>query len=227
MAQIDVVRLARRAVAYEWGMWRSLARWVLRRPHPVAPGGETFAYVGVVQPILGVFIALSALEIPVLDLILRHTVGWPTVRQAFIVLGVWGVLWMVGLLASLRIHPHVVDDTGLRIRNGISLDVLVPWAAVDRVEARYRSLPSSRGVQYDPEDPAVLNLGVGSQTAIDVVLREPLSVRLPKGPSEPVREIRLYADDPKALVARARRHLPATGTTAPQSPGSSGSRLPR
>ncbi|MET7971369.1 hypothetical protein [Micromonospora sp. NPDC005305] len=212
MGKIDVVRLARRAVAYEWGMWRSLARWVLRRPHPVAPGAETFAYVGVVQPILGVFIALSTIEIPVLDLILRHTVGWPTVRHVLIGLGVWGVLWMVGLLASLRIHPHVVDDTGLRIRNGISLDVLIPWTAVARVEGRYRSLPSSRGVQYDPDDPAVLNLGAGSQTAVDVVLREPLSVRLPKGPSEPVREIRLYADDPKALVTRARRHLPPTDT---------------
>ncbi|TYB39148.1 hypothetical protein FXF50_07825 [Micromonospora sp. AP08] len=216
MAGVDVVRLARRAVAYEWGMWRSLARWVLRRPYPVAPGAETFAYVGVVQPILGVFIALSTIEIPVLDLILRHTVGWPTVRHAAIGLGVWGVLWMVGLLASLRIHPHVADDTGLRIRNGVSLDVMIPWSAIARVEARYRSLPSSRAVQYDPDDPAVLNLGVGSQTAVDVALREPLSVRLPKGPSAPVREIRLYADNPKALVTRARRHLPAPDPTQPR-----------
>ncbi|MEU4481640.1 hypothetical protein AB0F68_26785 [Micromonospora sp. NPDC023966] len=214
MGKIDVVRLARRAVAYEWGMWRSLARWLLRRPYRMAPGAETFGYAGVVQPILGVFIALSTIEIPVLDLILRHTVDWPTVRQVAIGLGVWGVLWMVGLLASLRIHPHVVDDTGLRIRNGVSLDVLIPWSAVTRVEAHYRSLPSSRAVQYDPEDPAVLNLGVGSQTAVDVVLREPLSVRLPKGPSEPVREIRLYADDPKALVTRARRHVPAGASRA-------------
>ncbi|MFC0029114.1 PH domain-containing protein [Micromonospora chaiyaphumensis] len=216
MAQIDVVRLARRAVVYEWGMWRSLARWVLRRPYPVAPGAETFRYVGVVQPILGVFIVLSVIEIPVLDLILRHTVGWPTVRHVFIGLGVWGVLWMIGLFASLRLHPHVVDDAGLRIRNGVSLDVRIPWSAVARVEARYRSLPSSRAVQYDPDDPTVLNLGVGSQTAVDVVLREPLSVRLPKGPSEPVREIRLYADDPKALVTRARRHLSTPDPTRPR-----------
>jgi len=46
------------------------------------------------------------------------------------------------------------------------------------------------------------------------VLREPLSVRLPKGPSEPVREIRLYADDPTALVEHARRHLPAAEQAA-------------
>ncbi|WBC13838.1 PH domain-containing protein [Micromonospora sp. WMMA1998] len=205
-----VLRLARRVVAYEWGMWRSLTRWVLRRPYPVAPGAETYAYVGGVQAILLAFIVLSTIEIPVLDVILRHTVDQPTVRHAAIGLGVWGVLWMVGLLASLRIHPHVVDDAGLRVRNGVSIDVTIPWTAVAEVSFRRRSLPSSRAVQYDADDPAVLNLGVGSQTAIDVVLREPLSVPLPKGPSAPVREIRLYADDPGALVERARRHLPAT-----------------
>ncbi|MEU1964899.1 PH domain-containing protein [Micromonospora sediminicola] len=203
-------RLARRVVAYEWGMWRSLTRWILRRPYPVAPGAETYAYVGGVQAILLAFIVLSTIEIPVLDVILRHTVDQPTVRHAAIGLGVWGVLWMVGLLASLRIHPHVVDDAGLRVRNGVSIDVTIPWTAVAQISVRRRSLPSSRAVQYDADDPAVLNLGVGSQTAIDVVLREPLSVPLPKGPSAPVREIRLYADEPAALVERARRHLPAT-----------------
>ncbi|MEU2702582.1 MULTISPECIES: PH domain-containing protein [Micromonospora] len=208
------IRLARRAVAYEWGMWRSLTRWILRRPYPVAPGAGTYAYVGGVQPILLAFIALSTIEIPILDVILRHTVDQPTVRHAAIALGVWGVLWMIGLLAALRIHPHVVDDAGLRVRNGTSVDVTIPWSAVARVAVRRRSLPSSRAVQYDADDPAVLNLGVGSQTAVDVVLRESLSVRLPNGPSKPVREIRLYADDPTALAEHARRHLPAAEQAA-------------
>ncbi|MFG1674195.1 PH domain-containing protein [Micromonospora sp. NPDC049282] len=203
------IRLARRVVAYEWGMWRSLARWTLRRPYPVAPGAATFAYVGGVQPILLAFLALSTIEIPILDVILRHTVDSPAIRHAAIAVGVWGVLWMVGLLASLRIHPHVVDGAGLRVRNGTSLDITIPWTAVAGVSVRRRSLPSSRAYRYDEDDPTVLNLGVGSQTAIDVTLREPLTVPLPNGPSAPVREIRMYADDPTALVDRARRHLPA------------------
>ncbi|MDG4803080.1 PH domain-containing protein [Micromonospora sp. WMMD980] len=211
-------RLTRRVVAYEWGMWRSLTRWVLRRPYPVPAGAATFAYVGGVQPILLAFIALSTIEIPILDVILRHAVDSPTIRHAAIVIGVWGVLWMVGLLASLRIHPHVVDDAGLRVRNGVSIDVTVPWAAVAEVTVRRRSLVSSRAVQYDEDDPTVLNLGVGGQTAIDVVLREPLTVPLPKGPSAPVREIRVYADDPAALVDEARRHLPAADHASPHRP---------
>ncbi|WP_245718696.1 PH domain-containing protein [Micromonospora rhizosphaerae] len=202
------VALLRRAVVYEVGMWRSLFRWLLRRPLVLPPGAEAFSYIGVVKPILVTFIVLSAIEIPIFDLIIRHTVPWPSVRDAALGLGIWGLLWMIGLFASLRIHPHVADAAGLRVRNGFSVDFMVPWAAVARVEARYRSLPSSRTVQLELDDAgAVLNVGTGKQTSVDVVLREPLSVRLPKGPSEPVREIRLYADDPAALVALTRRHL--------------------
>ncbi|WP_319459127.1 hypothetical protein [Micromonospora sp. RTP1Z1] len=202
------VTLLRRAVAYEVGMWRSLGRWLLRRPLVVAPGAEAFSYVGVVKPILGVFIGLSAIEIPIFDLIIRHTVPWPSVRHTALALGVWGLLWMIGLFASLRIHPHVADTAGLRVRNGFSVDFLVPWTAVARVDARYRSLPSSRAIQIEHDDAAtILNVGAGSQTSVDVVLREPLSVPLPEGPSGPVTEIRLYADEPQALVAWARRHL--------------------
>ncbi|MEU5722875.1 hypothetical protein [Micromonospora sp. NPDC047738] len=198
----------RRVLAYEVGMWLSLARWLLRRPPALEAGAAAFSYVGVVQPILVAFIVLSAIEIPIFDLILRHTVPWPSVRHTALVLGIWGLLWMFGLFASLRIHPHVVGPAGLRLRNGISVDFVVPWSAVARVEHRYRSLPSSRAVQLEQSDAGtILNIGVGSQTSVDVVLREPLSVRLPKGPSGPVHEIRLYADDPAALVARAREHL--------------------
>lgn len=189
-------------------MWRSLGRWILRRPPALEPGAEAFSYVGVVKPILGAFIALSAVEIPIFDLIIRHTVPWPSVRHTVLALGILGLLWMIGLFASLRIHPHVADATGLRVRNGFSVDFLVPWTAVATVGARYRSLPSSRAVQVEHDDAAtILNVGAGRQTSVDVVLREPLSVALPKGPSEPVTEIRLYADDPAALVARARQHL--------------------
>ncbi|MFD2766800.1 hypothetical protein [Micromonospora eburnea] len=213
----QTVALLRRMVAYEVGMWVSLGRWLLRRPPALEPGAAAFSYVGVVKPILGVFIALSTIEIPILDLILRHTVPWRPLRHTALALGIWGVLWMIGLFASLRIHPHVAGPAGLRVRNGFSVDLLVPWSAVARVEHRYRSLPSSRAVQVEQADTGtILNIGAGSQTSVDVVLREPLSVRLPKGPSGPVHEVRLYADEPAALVARAREHL------AVRLPGSEG-----
>ncbi|MFG2053784.1 hypothetical protein ACGFI9_07095 [Micromonospora sp. NPDC048930] len=208
MRERSPVALLRIAVAYEIGMWRSLYRWLLRRPPTTEPGAQVFSYVGVVKPILIAFIVLSAVEIPIFDVILAHTL--PSARKVVLALGVWGLLWMIGLFASLRVHPHVAEAAGLRVRNGFSVDFLVPWAAIATVSARYRSLPSSRAVQVTQDEGAtILNIGAAKQTSVDLVLREPLSVRLPKGPSEPVHEIRLYADDPAALITRTRQHLPA------------------
>jgi hypothetical protein len=51
----------------------------------------------------------------------------------------------------------------------------------------------------------VLSLVVLSQTSVDVVFREPIRVGLPRGTSEPVTELRFYADNPAGLVAMGRR----------------------
>ena len=46
-----------------------------------------------------------------------------------------------------------------------------------------------------------LRVVVGSHTSVDVRLREPVAIDLPRGRSAPVRDIRIYADDPDGLVA--------------------------
>lgn len=190
----------RTATAYEAAMWRGLYRWVTRRPLRLAPGEVAFGHAGPVKPIFVVFIVLSALEIPILDLIISHLVPWPAVRYVALAAGIYGLVWMLGLVGALLTSPHVVGEAGIRIRNGTSVDVTIPWEAVARVGHRYRALPSSRAVLVED---GVLNLGTGSQTSVDVTLREPLTLPLRKAP-DPVNEVRFYADDPKALVALAR-----------------------
>lgn len=205
-----VLQLARRAAAFELAMWRSLFRWALRRPLTLHPGAEAFSYAGVVKPIFGVFIGLSAIEIPILDLILSRTVPWKPVRLIALSIGIYGLFWMIGLLASILVHPHVISDSGLRVRNGTTVDITLPWNAIAAIRVRYRSLPSSRTLQVERADAAlILNVSTGSQTSIDVILRHPTPVPLPKGPSEAATELRFYADDPDAFVARARQHLAA------------------
>jgi hypothetical protein len=200
--------MLKRVVAYEIAMWRGLYRWITRRPLELAPGDVAFAHAGPVKPIIGVFIGLSAIEIPIFDLVISRLVPWPEVRHAALFAGVYGLVWMIGLLAVLLTTPHLVGDAGLRIRNNISVDVTIPWDAVESVSHRYRSLPSSRAVQTERVgDRVVVNLGTGSQTSVDVTLRRPLTLRHRKLPTDPVHEIRFYADDPKALVAQARAHF--------------------
>ena len=47
-----MLTLVRKAVSFELGMWRSLYRWILRRPPAT---GTVFGYAGAVTPIFGVF----------------------------------------------------------------------------------------------------------------------------------------------------------------------------
>jgi hypothetical protein len=189
-------------------MWRSLFRWVLRRPVTRDPGAETFGYAGAVRPIMIAFIVLSVVEIPIFDLIVSRLVPWPPARFIVLGLGVYGLLWMLGLLAMIAIHPHVVDGTGIRVRNGISVDVTIPWAGVAAARRRYRALPSSRAVQVDHDrDGPVVILGAGGQVNVELRLREPVPLALPRGLSEPTTRVRLYADDPDGFVAATGRHL--------------------
>lgn len=195
----------RRAMATEGEMWRSMWLWVRRRRRPAA---DTFGYAGAAKPILGVFIGLSLVELPIFDLIVRHVVPWRPARWIVLVLGVWGLLWMIGLLASLIVHPHSIDDEGLHVRRGAGIDVLVPWENIESVGKRYRSVPSGRSVRVEEEgERRVLNLG--KQTSVDVRLRRPMTFDLPTGRTEPIDEVRLGADDPDSLV-RAARIVPTT-----------------
>lgn len=198
--------LARTVVLFELRLWRSLYRWVLRRPRASEPGAETFSSAGAVTPAIIAFIVVSAIEIPILHLILP----WRIVQITSFVVGVQSVLWMIGLLASLRVHPHIVSASGLRIRHSSTIDIPIPWDAIAAIRTRIRSLPTGKTVQYDLTGPEpILHIAVSSQTNVDVVLRGPTTFPLPKGGSESVTELRFYADDSSALANRAREFLAA------------------
>jgi hypothetical protein len=200
------VKLLRVAVAYEAAMWRSLFLWIRRRPVTSEPGAEAFSYAGMVSTIMWAIIAASAVEIPIVHLILP----WRTAEIIALVLGGYGLLWMFGLMASLKVRPHVVGPSGLRIRNGISLDLTVPWERVAAVRKRYRTLEYGKTLRVEEEKHGkVQYIAMSNHTAVDVVFRGPTVVHLPKGTSEPVVELRFAADDPDALAAKAREFLTA------------------
>jgi hypothetical protein len=191
----------RRVLVYELAMWRSLYLWVLRRP---AVRGERFPYAGIVTPVIWAFIVVSAIEVP----IVHFLVPWDGVRGALLFAGVYGVLWMVGMLAALRVHPHTVDDGGLHVRHGGTVHLLVPWAEIESVRRRRRPYEGSRSIRPLGEgDDRVLAVVVGSQTTVDVELRRPLPLLAWRGDTEPVTQLRIFADDDGGLAARLRDGL--------------------
>jgi hypothetical protein len=200
-----------RLLAAELRSYRTLPRWVLRRPD-VPAGTVPFRYVGAVLPVLWTFIVVSAVELVAVHVI----TPWPTIRLVLDVVGVWGLLWMLGFTASLTVAPHLLDRSGLRVRQGVTVDVHIPWEAVASVSSRRRSRERSRAVQLDrAEAGVVLNLVVGSQTTVDLVLREPLVIELPGG-AERVVAVRLAADDPSGFTTRARALMSAHRSGEPR-----------
>ena len=202
-----VLSLARRAVLYELGLYRSLLRWVFRRPSMGGRHEQPVGYAQMATPVLWLWIFGSAVEIPVAHLLLP----WESVRGLVLVLGIWGLLWMLGLLASLRVHPHLVSDAHLRVRHGSRIDLEVPWADMTGVRVQRRDLPSSiRVLQRDPADADHLHVAVGGETNVSIDLRRPLSAGTPGGVVV-FQGVSLLVDDPRQFVADARRRLAPAG----------------
>jgi hypothetical protein len=192
----------RSALRYEMRLWVALYRWVFRRPAPVPAGSVAFSNRGSASALLIAFIVVSAIELPVLHLLLP----WTVARVIAWIVGVYGLLWMIGLMATMRVHPHLVGEEGVRIRKSIALDLTVPWAGIRDIRSRGRSLPPGGATQFED---GVLSYGVAGGTTVDLVLAEPITLPDKQTGGEPVREIRFHADHPDGLVAAALTRLTA------------------
>ncbi|WP_433615052.1 hypothetical protein ACQP2P_10420 [Dactylosporangium sp. CA-139114] len=182
----------RRYTALERRMWQALIRWVTRR----GPR-DGFGYAGPVRPLLWAFVIVSAVETVAVHLILP----WLVVRVVVDVLSVYGLLWMLGIVASYRVYPHRLTDDGIRIRHSLFADLTVPRAAIAEVRARRRLLAGSEMLQVEEHAAGrALSIPVSGQTNVEVVLREPTTVDDASGP---VTEVRCYADDPEGFLAAA------------------------
>ncbi|WP_341955687.1 hypothetical protein [Microbacterium sp. LWH13-1.2] len=200
-----VLNFLHRAWIAELRVYSSIARAIARRP-AIPQGGTGIGYHRPVLTILFIFIGLSAVEIPILDLIVHP---WPTVRITLLILGIWGVTWMVGLLCAMLMRPHTVGPDGIRVRSGLELDVPVSWADIASVAIDRRvdepKQPRVTGSEYAER--------MQDETNIEIELERPVAIRLPglapKGGTHRVDRIRFWADDPRAFLDAARPFLMA------------------
>jgi hypothetical protein len=202
-----VYGLMRHAVVFELRLYRSLFRWLVRRPDLGDPDDRAFTYAKTVTPVMWLWIFASAAEVPLAHLL----IPWEAVRIALLVVGIWGLVWMVGLLASLYVYPHLMGSTTLRVRYGASHSITVPWDEVASITHKRRDLDSTVWTLQPrtTEHGVDLQVGVSGVVNVHATLREPTIVSTAKGEMEIV-ELSFFADDPGALVSHAR------GILAPQ-----------
>jgi hypothetical protein len=195
----SIGRVARAAVRLELSIWKSLYRFLAFRPR-VPRGAGAFTYDKPIRAILIVFIALSAIEIPIIDLIVHR---WDFVRIPLLVLGFWGLTWMVGLLLGYLTRPHAVGPAGLRIRHGDEVEIAVSWSEVASVAPLAERVEGAKTFRSDGD---LLVIAVQEQTNIEVELERAMPVRVGSRTTS-VRVVRFWVDDPKGYLSAVRTHL--------------------
>jgi hypothetical protein len=193
--------LAWTALRLEVTLYRALVRWILRRPE-VPPGTTAIGYSRLVAPMLWLWIFGSTVEVVVLDLVLSR--WWPPLRVPLLVLGVWGLVWMLGMMAAYRVRPHLLDDHHLQVRDGIHARVDVPLERIASTRTVEHELPGVlRSVHVDEADELLL-VGVGSRTNLELVLTGPTPLRIPHG-TVTVTRVGLWVDEPRQVTELIRR----------------------
>lgn len=190
-----------KAVQMESAVWRSLFQWIGGKQ---GKGAHEFAYDKAANPPIWVFIAISAFEIPLLHLLLPT--GWP--RVLALVLGAWGLIWMFGLLASMKVMPHTVTEAGIRVRSGILLDITIPWDDIESVQLQKRTLTGTKTVQVSGDShELVAHVAQASATNVAIELCHPMKLPLPKHPTENFCHLHLYTENPTAMINYIREFI--------------------
>jgi hypothetical protein len=117
----------------EWRLLHlALFRWGAAPDIPA--GTQGFAYHRHLQPMMIALLLISCVEIGVTHLIVAH---WSR-TAAFILFVVSDVslLYLIGLIKSLRLSPILLTETGVRIRAGILVDRFVPYDSIRSVVAQ-------------------------------------------------------------------------------------------
>lgn len=132
-----------------------------------------------------------------------------TLRIIVGALGLWGLAWMLGLLAVLYRSPHVVTSEWVRVRSGFALDVLVPWDVVREVRPIGRTVTGTKSVQYEGDEAArtrFLSAAQSSRTNVTLEFLQPLEVEVAGSP-EVIYGLRLWADDPTGFAVAVKLRL--------------------
>ncbi len=202
-----VGRFAKRALKLELSIYASIGRFISRRP-AIPRGAAGFSYHKPVLTILIIFIVLSAVEIPIFDLIVHR---WPAVRIPFLILGIWGLTWMFGLLCAYLMRPHTVGPDGIRVRHGLETDVALSWDDIASV-ARNLRVDEPKSPKIEETDASrTLLLRIANETDIEIELERPTVVRLPgggaNGGEQTITAVRIWVDDPKTFMDEVRKYL--------------------
>ncbi|SEC02349.1 hypothetical protein SAMN04489844_1526 [Nocardioides exalbidus] len=193
-----VVAVVGGALVTELALYRQLGRWITRRPD-VPEGATPVPYARLATPVVWLFVFGSTVEVVAFDLILSR---WLTfLRIPFLVLGIWGVVWMLGLMASYRMRPHLVTDAALHVRHMARTEVVVPLEVIASVRVADVDEGGIRALKVVDDQLLVL---VSGRTNVQLALVEGTTLTTPLGEMSPA-AVGLWVDEPREVAQLLRR----------------------
>ncbi|MDO8383884.1 MAG: ATP-binding cassette domain-containing protein [Microbacterium sp.] len=196
-----------RGAGIEKIIYAAIGRAITRRPWK-ARDAHGFHYHSQSLTVLFIFIVLSAVEIVIIDLIVHQ---WLWLRIPLLIIGIWGLVWMTGLLCAHFMRPHTVGSEGIRIRDGLDMDAHVTWDDVYSVALHNRTYEPKTPSIIDDQDGRSLVMNITDHTNIEIVLERPTTITLPglppKGGEQVVDRVYLWTDQPKEFLAAVSEHI--------------------
>ena len=148
-------RTVARLILHEPRLFASLFRWTFRR---VRYSDHEFAYHKrtLLRAIVPVVIVTSPLELLVVHLLAQALSPWSWLKWALLALGVYAVLWLLGLYASLVALPQRLEGEGLRLRHGVLAEGFVPYEEIETVvrEESRPPIPETASRMFSAKTPS-------------------------------------------------------------------------
>ncbi|MET4897183.1 hypothetical protein RN629_08430 [Sphingomonadaceae bacterium jetA1] len=202
LAEVVPPLLARLAAAEARLLHLALFRWGAAPDVPA--GAIPFGYHRHLQPMLIALLLLSCIEIGVTHLLVAH---WSrTAALILFVISDVSLLYLIGIIKSLRLAPVLLTDTGVRIRAGMLIDRTIPYAAITAVEAE----PDGDTVRAEDS----WNAALLAWPNLLLRLGEAQPPPRPWGHRVPVRAIAFRLDAPGPFLDELRARLATPRVTA-------------
>lgn len=189
-----VPRRVARVILIEPRLLACLVRWLTGRH-----GGSTgtaFSYHRSMGLLIWACFALALVEGAVVELVLVSVLPhgpWPWVSLG---LHVYALLWLAGFYASMATRPHRLDEHGIRLRDSVFNEIVVPYAAIRDV--RSEVYPNTGRSGFRVTDRSAL-LAYGDATvAVTLDSEHPLRIN-GESTSTPISLIRFTVDDAQAF----------------------------
>ena len=141
---------------------------------------------------------MSIVEGLVVELVLAAVLPgtfWPWLLLA---LHVYGVLWILGLLASLTTHPHLLGPDALVLRDSAVGELTIPLSAITSVTAAAKPNTMRSGLKIDGDTALYAYGDANIAVHIDPVADPRLTG---------VRHLHITVDDPRRFLEAAQRQL--------------------